>query len=150
MTFSIKLLPDVVENIEEDIGFAVYGVITIGTFQEQFTTALSYWSVNDYEKHWKQALSRILYNANISCLITSMVDSNKHPFIFWWPMYRIENIIFIQNQILFFDQLLLKFNEQDPFSSVSERRILDDDENKISEWSVPVADIEIFYNKEYK
>jgi hypothetical protein len=44
-----------------------------------------------------------------------MRDPSVANFIVWWPMYRVDETVFIQNQLLFLDQLASSFNEDAPF-----------------------------------
>jgi CdiI N-terminal domain len=148
MAFSIGLIPDPVPNLDPGV-VASLGVIQIGSFQERFIASLMYWSADDYKRHWKQAIKRILHSSDVSCLITSMVNPITGNHIFWWPMYRMNGHVFIQNHILFFDQLQSQFDERNPFSSVTERQTIDEDGNRISEWSVQINELEEFLIKEY-
>jgi contact-dependent growth inhibition (CDI) system CdiI-like immunity protein len=148
MAFSIGLIHDTVTNLDPGV-VASLGIIQIGSYQERFIASLMYWSADDYRCHWKQAIERILNSSDVSCLITSMVDPTARNHIFWWPMYRENNTVFIQNCILFFDQLQSPFDERNPFSSVTERQTIDEDDNRISEWSVQINELEEFLIKEY-
>lgn len=143
MAFSIRLLPDSVPDLDPGV-IAGLGVIEIESFQERFIASLMYWSADDYRRHWRQAIERITQASAVSCLITSMLDPATASHIFWWPMYLVKNTVFIQNHILFFDKLLSPFDERNPFSFVPERRTIDEDGNKISEWAVQIGDLEEF------
>jgi|SRR5262245_37081281 len=148
MAFSIDLIPDPVPKLDPGV-IASLGVIQIGSFQERFIASLMYWKTDDYNRHWKQAIERILHLSDVSCLITSMTDPTTGDHIFWWPMYRVNDQVFIQNHILFIDQLQYQLDERNPFSSVTERQIIDEDGNRISEWSVQINELEEFLLKEY-
>jgi hypothetical protein len=106
-----------------------------------------YWNRDDYEHHWKEALSRIVFLADVSCLITSIVNPISASHLFWWPMYREGNTVYIQHQILFFQNLPSSFNEKDPFSSIPKRQLIDEDGNPLSEWAVSTGEIEDFLNR---
>ena len=143
MAFSISLISDpLLELAPGEV--ASFGVIQIDSFQERFIASLMYWSVDDYKRHWKQAIERILHSSDVSCLITSMVDPAIATFIFWWPMYRVNETVLIQNQILFLDQLQSPFDEHTPFSFVPKRQTINEDGDVISEWSVRINDLEEF------
>jgi hypothetical protein len=148
MAFSIGLIPDPVPDLDPGV-IANLGGIQIGSFQERFIASLMYWSAGDYRRHWKQAIERVLHSYDVSCLITSMVDPATATYIFWWPMYRVNENVFIQNHILFFDQLQSPFDERNPFSSVPERQTTNEDGDGISEWSVRINELEEFLTKEY-
>jgi CdiI N-terminal domain len=148
MAFSIGLISDPLPKLDPGV-VASFGVIQIGSFQERFIASLMYWGADDYKRHWKQAIERVLHSSDVSCLITSMVDPATATFIFWWPMYRVNENVFIQHQILFFDQLQSPFDERTPFSFVSKRQTINEDGERISEWSVRINELEEFLTKEY-
>jgi len=145
MSFSIRFLP---EPTGTEFGEEVqYGEIVIGTFHERFHASLSLWSDFKYKQSWYQGLRRILGTAMKSCLITSMYDPRKANFIIWWPLYRKDNLVYIQNQMLFLDQLYVPFDEKRPWLSVRNRNTTDEEGNKISEWSRNIADVGPFLDK---
>jgi contact-dependent growth inhibition (CDI) system CdiI-like immunity protein len=148
MAFSIGLIPDPVPELDPGV-VASFGVIQIGSFQERFTASLMYWGADDYKRHWKHAIERVLYLSDVSCLITSMVDPATATFIFWWPMYRMNETVFIQNQILFFDQLQSPFDERTPYPFVPKRTTINENGESISEWSVRINELEEFLTREY-
>ena len=139
MGFSIALSIDFHSEKESTVG-----VIEIDSFQEHFIAPLTYWSADDYKRHWKLSIERILKLSATSCLITSMLNPAEASFIFWWPMYLAGDTVFIQNQILFFDKLEPAFDEGDIYASIPERQTVDVDGNVISEWSIHRKDLEDF------
>ena len=143
MAFSIAFLSEPVPSLEVNEP-ACPGLIELGSFQERFVSSLSYWNVNDYKRHWRQAITRIVESSQKSCLITSMYDPSTANFIFWYPMYRVDDTVFVQNQILFLNQLSAPFDERDPFSFVSERKSVNDEGESLSEWCVQVEELESF------
>lgn len=143
MSFSITLQNHPPPEVEPEAKVTL-GTIQIGAFEERFSASLEYWNKNDYQKHWKTALNRIVNGTEVSCLITSMADPRKADFIFWWPMYRTGEKVHFQNQILFFEQLSAPFNENDPFASIKERETVTEEGHQISEWSVPISDLRDF------
>lgn len=110
------------------------GEIVIGDHTESFWAPLWYWSVADYERQWKEGLIRVVEGQTKSCLITSMNDPTLAKFIFWWPLYRVGNQIYIQNHILFLDKRL-RFSEKDLYERVPDREVLSDEGDPISEWA---------------
>jgi hypothetical protein len=77
MSFSIKipLTANQLRNARE-----ANGVIVTGEFEETFTVPLEYWNAEDYRRHWKASLLKLLQKED-SCLITSMHDPEKANFI---------------------------------------------------------------------
>ncbi len=143
MTFSISLLDESVPGSSSG-DRANWGLITIGAYQERFIAPLDYWDASDYRQHWKEALTRITMTAFNSCLITSMYDPSLANFIYWWPMYRRDETVYLQNHILFLTDLFAPFDPQNPFRFVPEREVISENGEKISEWSVPITDLESF------
>ncbi|WP_333320708.1 hypothetical protein [Microcoleus sp. B4-C1] len=140
--FSIEFLLNVSKKqMEKD---SCYGSIQIGSFQENFLSSLSFWSMQDYEIHWKKALQRIVSGYKSSCLITSMYDPTRANFIEWWPICRVENLLYFQDGILLLDSIKIPFDISDPFQYVPEREIYTEQGEKISEWIVTVEDVENF------
>jgi hypothetical protein len=120
------------------------GEIIIGEYLERFEVSTSFWSVEDYQEHWKQAIRRVINGEDKSCLITSMYNPESANFIFWWPIYRVESEVFIQNQVLFLNDETIPFNPRDPYASVKDRETLTEDGLPISEWVVPLLDLQHF------
>lgn len=73
-----------------------------------------------------------------------MYDPITANFIYWWPIYRLDNTVYLQNHILFLSKLSVPFDPHDPFRFVPERELISETGEKISEWSVPIADLEGF------
>ena len=82
------------------------GRITVGDFTESFHVALDFWSPRDYRASWKRALGRLL-SADVidSCLIASVGDPETANFVTCWPLYRCKEKVYVQNSIIFLDQL---------------------------------------------
>ena len=143
MAFSIELLAEPAPELEPGVR-ACLGAIKIGDFEERFVASLMYWQPEDYRHHWEEAITRIVEGADRSCLITSIVDPASSKFLFWWPMYRAEKTVLLQNQILFFDQLSSRFDPSNPFINVHERRTINVDGEPISEWSASIEEMSQF------
>lgn len=140
MAFRIDLLDEPADDIEA----TRFGLLTIGSYVERFVAATTYWDVTSYRRHWQQAITRIVQGSVTSTLITSMYDPAVANFIYWWPMYRIDDTVLFQNHILFLNQLETPFDPNDPFRFVPERKTVDSDGKRISEWSASIMDLEGF------
>lgn len=81
----------------------VLGEIAINDFQERFDIPLDWWSVQDYERQWREGLERIKSH-DISCLIARIKDPNRGPFVDWWLLYKEDVYIYIRNEVLFGDE----------------------------------------------
>jgi hypothetical protein len=139
--FSIRFTGEVRERYDEDYAL---GIIRIAEFEETFWSSLSYWSTANYEQSWQASLQRIAGGADPSCLITDFHDPQWANFITTWPIYRVNEKLSFQNQLIFLDQLTSPFVTERPWESVDEYESVDEDGNKISEWFVPVSAIQDF------
>jgi hypothetical protein len=139
MTFSIKINKTGLSGREKE----VTGVIRIGEFEETFTTPLTYWSVSDYENHWKSALRRLITGKD-SCLITSLVDPMTANFNYWWLLYINGADVFIQDSLLLMNSLPRPFTPDDPYRFIPKHERVNEDGDTISEWTLPLADFKEF------
>jgi hypothetical protein len=146
MQFSITLTSRKVPVTEAGES-SCYGIIQIGEFRERFITALAFWSACDYQIQWNQALKRILGHSTQSCLITSLTDPETTNFITWWPIYRVDDILYFQNQVLFLADLADPFNPDDPYKHIPSRKTRTEEGNRISEWSLSVDEVKCFLVK---
>jgi len=123
----------------------VTGRIYINDFDELLEIPLSYWEVSDYKAHWKESINRIVNKDETkSALITEMYDPDTANFIVWWLLYREGDNIFIQNQVLFLNQIEGKFDKKNIYTSVPKREIKTDENEDISEWCIQLEDIKEF------
>lgn len=121
------------------------GRITVGEFTETFRMDLSFWSTNDYRRSWRNALQALEDNRTAtSCLISSITDPETTNFVFCWPLYRSEEDVYVQNSVLFLDELDVRFEPEAPWHFVGPRCAIDEDGNRISEWSTGMAELRLF------
>ena len=124
------------EAREENGGFAeAYGRIMIGDFTEIFMVPLGFWDESDYRRSWRQAFE--VLNASphsTSCLMTSMTDPRDSNFLACWPMYREGEDVYIQNAIIFPDEIEETCDTAAPWNYVRPRHRVDEEANRISEW----------------
>ncbi len=116
----------------------VYGRILIGDFSERFVASLADWSPADYETHWLTSARRILSGQAKSAFVTSFTAPNKGPYLVRWPLYRIGDVVCIQNQLLFYDQLSQSFAIDRLYDFVKDRETFSEDGEEISEWEMPL------------
>lgn len=119
------------------------GLLTIGDYREGFAACLYRWNKKDYESQWREATRNLLEGRDRAALIVEYVGHEAWK-LEWWPMYRVGETVFLQNHLLFFDQLARPFSIDDPYSSLKDRETVDEDGNRISEWSVNFSEIESF------
>lgn len=137
MTFRISFL-----DSPDAEGSLLIGEISLGDFSERFESSLEHWSRLDYENHWQESVRRVLQQGKSSCLITSITNPESANFIFWWPIYVLEDkSIRIQNQVLFLEECESPFDEKQPFRSLRTRETMSEDELPISEWRITHNDL---------
>ncbi|MBK3524251.1 hypothetical protein JHN54_21885 [Streptomyces sp. MBT70] len=106
---------------------------------------LTYWDVEQYQTSWAHCLRVLEGERNAtSCLISSIPDPTHGNFITCWPLYRFGETIFIQNSIIFLEDLSEVFNPAEPWRSVEPRSIVDEEGNLISEWQTTIGEIRRF------
>ena len=134
--FNIAFVPD----MKNDLGYE-FGYIMLGSSKEGFRSGLSYWSIAQYEKHWHEAVTRLVMGAESSALITDLpLSSSANDVINWWPMWREDEIVYIHEQLLFQPAMKGGFDPSDPYRHVDPREVETDEGQRISEWTVPLQD----------
>lgn len=120
------------------------GRITLGDFSEEFESSLSYWAQADYEQQWLEAARRIKAGQTKSAFIVDMYNPSKTPFIMWWPIWRRDNTILVQNQLLLFRNLTVAYESTNPYIHIGERTTKNENGEAISEWQLTLKDIQDF------
>lgn len=121
------------------------GEIQIEKHKESFYIPVEWWTLEDYERQWKEGLERIK-TRDTSCLVTAIYDPRKRPFIEWWLLYKEGNIIYIQNQIVLeeiYSQLIgdKSFTSETCYNFIEPKEPkLQPDGYEISEWEVKLDD----------
>jgi len=134
------------EKILDDESEIAMGELKLLNFTEVFRVPLSYWKKDNYEQQWKEGVKRILRGCNRSCLVTSMYNPDVANFIVWWPMYLCGDKVFIQNHLLFMNDLKQPFQEHNLYEHIPAREIYSIEGDKISEWSLDIRDIAMFFD----
>lgn len=148
MSFSIDFVP--VAEYEPVVGYAL-GCLRLGDEREYFRASLSYWGKEDYQAHWHKAVTRIIRNEGPSALLTDAIPPEEANFISWWMMWRMDDMAVFQEGLLMMEDLTEPFSLDNPHAFVGQYNgNLFDDGSKISEWRVPVHELESFINREYK
>ena len=119
----------------------IKGQIKIGNFKEDLYLSVDWWGPDDYEHQWIEGLNRLAKHEK-SCLVVDVNNPTNRKFIEWWPLYKIDNKIYVRNSIIIADiyseQIGDKpFTLQTCYDFIPERgQSHDEDGNKISEWVV--------------
>jgi hypothetical protein len=145
MSFSIKFLNEPLLYPFDDVNTpAASGVLIIGDSKEGFVSSLYQWSKQQYETQWKQAVRVLLDGNSKAALMVEYLRPDAASYLEWWAMYREGETVYLQNQLLFYDQLEKPFSIENPFESLRDRKTISQEGRQISEWSVSILDIEQF------
>jgi hypothetical protein len=145
MSFSIEFLDEPPSYPFDDPATPqAKGILILGGAKEYFGSSLYHWTKKDYESQWRHAIKKLLDGKDRAALITEYVGSEAATHLEWWPMYVVGKAVFIQNQLLFYDQLAEPFSVQNAFSFLRERRTTNQEGKKISEWAIGMPELEEF------
>lgn len=98
MDISIKFID---KKSKGNQGFvARKGQIKISNYTESFEPSFDWWTLDDYERQWKEGIERLKNNAQ-SCLVATVFDPRIKPWIEWYVMYKVNNQIHIRPQAIF-------------------------------------------------
>ena len=146
MSFSIRFLDEALSYPYDDPTIPMaHGLLVLGEMTEYFGSSLYRWSREDYELQWRHALKSLLDGGKSAALITEYAGGPEAAMhLEWWPMYLVRDTVFVQDQLLFYDQLAKPFSVEKVFSFLSDRRTQDEEGNTISEWAVAIPEVEEF------
>ena len=142
MAISIEIITDRPKKIHNVLAYM--GKIKIGDYSESIYIPVDFWSIEDYKKQWTEGLQR-LKTHDKSCLVVTIHDSNIRPFIDMWVMYKIDDMVYVQNK-RYMSEIYGELVGGKPFHSdtcydfIKQRKTMTEDGYKISEWSVPWVD----------
>ncbi len=139
--FSIKFEEDDVPAGTNDMAI---GRIIAGDLNEEFRSAIGYWSSDDYRQQWIRAVGVVLADDARAALITSIEGLPGSGALDWWPMYREGDLVYVQFQLLVLADLIRPFDVRHPEHSLAPHTQIDEDSNHISEWVVGAEDLDKF------
>lgn len=144
MSFSISLKDEVLRKFD---GRVLCGEIEIDGYTESFFAPVDFWSKADYLESWKKSLAQGLRNRQHAVLMTSMHDPDICNFISYWVIYLEGKQAYIQNAVLFLEELHAPFVPDNINSYISKREEINEDGVEISQWKVDVSSVLDFYKK---
>jgi hypothetical protein len=131
-------------GFDDEDPLVAFGELRLGEHSERFQSVLGFWEPVDYQASWAAGLARLLGGASVSCLATSVLDPAAANFIEVWPLYRQDEHVYVQNHLLFLDQLPRNFDPAAPWDSVRPRSVMNEEGRAISEWQVTVEEVTEF------
>jgi hypothetical protein len=133
---------------DSDPQYNLAGKITMGNFYESLIIPIHFWSKEDYLAQWKSALNEILSSTKSqSALIVHMLDPDDNEYVICWPLYRIDEIVYIQSRIILPEDTNGIFELEKIQEYIGERETISEDGEIISEWEVSVEAIQASLNK---
>jgi hypothetical protein len=136
--FDIRLTTNALD--EPGAASALWGRIRIGSFTEDFIAYLCDWTPEHYRRQWLEAAQRLVNGESKSAFVTTFVSPKNGRHFEWWPCYRVGEIVYLQNQLRFYEQVASPFAVDSLYAYVSDRKTAsDDDGTPISEWEVPLG-----------
>jgi hypothetical protein len=149
MGFSIQFTGGPDEYLDDDPSVpSAIGRITAGELDEEFASGLYEWDKETYESQWLDSLKRFVNGAGKAVLITWYVNPKESTNLQWWALYRAEGgIVHVQNHLPWYDNLGREFSVDEASSFLDERITISEEGLSISEWHVPIRDIEAFLER---
>lgn len=144
MTFGISLTDKLLTEFDEVV---LHGEIEIDGYKESFFAPVGYWSRGDYLSSWKRALAEGFRDGSHAVLVTSMRNPLSCNFIFYWVVFLEGDQAYIQNGVIFLDEISEPFEPRKINSYVSAREEVNEDGQVISQWKVNLLSIKDFFNR---
>ncbi|MGA8134702.1 MAG: hypothetical protein WCA48_11190 [Pseudomonas gingeri] len=144
MTFNVVIAREVSEFFGEAV---LEGHIELSGSIERFYAPVSYWTREQYIESWKRSFAEGYGSKTHSALIVSMHDPLQTNFLFVWVLYFGASKVFVQNKVLFLDDIDGTFEEGKINEYVDGRATVNEDGAKISEWEVELDDVLSFFGE---
>jgi hypothetical protein len=123
---------------------AAPGKLVLGKCTEEFLANLSLWSRSDYESHWTSELKALVGVNPKVALVVSYNNPKASSNLEIWRVYRDGEWARFQNQRPRYSDLPHGFEISKMSQYIQDRVVITAEGNKISEWDVPIRDIELF------
>jgi hypothetical protein len=146
MAFEIRFTDDPNEFLDDDPAIpSAIGLFRAGTVEENFASSLYEWKKEDYEAQWRASLQHFVDGADRAVLITYYVNQKESSNLHWWALYRGElGVVHVQDHMPWDSDFEKPFSIHQASSFLQDRITISETGDPISEWDVPLADIEAF------
>lgn len=138
MSFDISLEKEPIEAFGAQV---LVGRIKMEGVEECFHSPVSYWRREEYLQSWYSSLCQGINEKRHSVLVTSMLDPKNSNFVMVWVLYYVGENVYIQNSVVFLDEVGPGFYLNDVNSYVGVRETCNEDGVEISEWVVPLSEV---------
>jgi hypothetical protein len=132
-------------SVKTDLRHEAMGCITIGAFSEHFVSDITFWSMEEYSRQWREGLVRICDGHASSCLFTNVGNPEHANYFEGWILYRLgADEIAIHNRLIFFSLLEQPFLFDAKYDVVPAYAAVGVDGERISEWRTSIGAIQRF------
>lgn len=138
MSFHVAVGEKIIEQNGEPV---IRGEFFLSGCKEEFALPVSYWSRYDYFENWKKMVADGVGSRANTAIVTSMRDPKKMNFLFMWAFYFGGENVYVQNKIIFMDEVEGRFDSSRMNSYLGERITHNEDGERISEWVVKLNDV---------
>jgi hypothetical protein len=143
--FSIAFTDEPLEYPYDDKSIpAAPGLLILVNVLEGFSANLAIWDKKVYEAHWRRELKSLLDGSSKVALVVCHDDPAASSNLEIWPVYRDGEWARFQNHLPFYESFPPEFTVAEVSEFLKDREVVDEDGNRISEWSVALRDIEMF------
>lgn len=143
MSFDIAIA----QNVSELFGEAGHeGRIELSGSIERFFSPVSFWTREQYIDNWKHSFAEGYKSKTHSALVVSMRDPRQANFLILWVLYYRGDRVFVQNRILFLEDIIEGFKISNLNDYIDERATVNEEGVRISEWEVSLEDVLVFFS----
>lgn len=136
--FRIRLFTPVVTN--EDGWRHAGGELVLGDTRLCFLVDLSHWTAADYQRQWRDGISRLARGAPSTALMSAYRGRAHHAHVMW-AFWRDETHVYIQEHSVLPAELDVPFDPALPYVHVGERVPAAENALPIPEWHVPIEQV---------
>jgi hypothetical protein len=149
LSFSICFTSEPLEYLDDDPSIpSAVGLITVGEFVENFVSTLYEWTNEQYQRQWRDSLVRFVNGADRAVLITWYVNRKESSNLQRWALYRGEaGIVHVQSHMPWYSNLDRQFAVDEASNFLQDRITLNEDRLALSEWNIPIGEIELFLGR---
>lgn len=116
------------------------GELVIGDARQHFRLDLRAWSIADYERQWKAGVSRLVYGAPSSALMSAFRGDHDAPHLMW-ALWREAGFVYVQPQCVLNRELSSAFDPYAPYEHVGARVPATEQSLPIAEWRLELEQL---------
>jgi hypothetical protein len=142
--FDIAFIPGEPPYVDEEGWTGLWGrTLLEEDFRERFVAPIGRWQRADYERQWIEGARRLLAGAGESAF---SLETGR----LWWMAWREGEDVVLQQRLLVDETVARAWTAgpgEVPYELVGERRSRNEEGGAVSEWRVPLHDIQEFVER---